>query len=306
MTNLTISAVGDVMAWQRQIDAARTGGGYDFRYVFNDIAPRLKADLVIGNLETTLSGPKDGPWVTYQKVRGWPLFNCPDEMAAAVKHAGFDLMTTANNHCLDQGGAGLNRTLDLLDQYGLKHTGTFRTEAESQTDLIIDLQGVRVGVLSYTYGTNFMPAPPDAPWCVNLHSEATYGAVRAMKRKADLVVVCQHWGQEFVTVPSTGQRQTAQACWDHGADIVFGCHSHVIQTARMRPSADLDGDLKNRLVVYSMGNFSSATMEESLATLLGMAVKVRVGELDGMLQVRGFETILTYCDPAKRWAVREI
>ena len=96
---------------------------YDYGHVLRDAAQQLAlADYAVANLETTLAG---GP-----EYSGYPRFNSPDGLAYSIRDAGFDLLCTTNNHCLDKGVSGLNRTLDVLDEAGVPHVGTYRTQEE--------------------------------------------------------------------------------------------------------------------------------------------------------------------------------
>lgn len=208
-TSIRIAAVGDILMWKRQIASAKSAHstGYSFDSMFRAVAPYLRsADLTIANLETTLSGRE----AVYQKRNpqtGWPMFNCPDELAGAIKRAGIDVVTTANNHCMDRGMNGLCRTLDVLDRYGLHHTGTYRSRAESKQFLIADVKGIRVGILSYTYGTNNIPVPRAKKWAVNpLLPPKMHADVRRVKQQADIVVVVLHFGKEFQRYPNEQQK----------------------------------------------------------------------------------------------------
>src|SRR5690606_531627 len=117
-TQVTIKAVGDLLIHLPLVQAAETGGGHDFRPIFEPVAHLLAAaDLTIANLETTLGGPERG-W------SGYPRFNSPDSLLDAAREAGIDVLTTANNHTLDTGAAGLVRTLEVIRSAGLEAAGT--------------------------------------------------------------------------------------------------------------------------------------------------------------------------------------
>ncbi|GGK14040.1 hypothetical protein GCM10010965_03800 [Caldalkalibacillus thermarum] len=120
VNELRIMVVGDIMMHLPQIEAGKTAGGYDFFPFFEKVQPLFEqADLVLGNLETTFGGPERG-------YSGYPLFSAPDELAENLKQAGFDVITTANNHALDSGEQGVIRTIETLEAAGLQSTGTFR------------------------------------------------------------------------------------------------------------------------------------------------------------------------------------
>ena len=142
-TTLKISAVGDIMMHKPQVESAmQNDGSIDFKPVFQHIKSYIQhADIAIGNLETTISTPEKGFF-------GFPRFRSPKEVIEALKYAGFDLITTSNNHILDGFEFGLEHTLNTLDEYGLKHTGAARTPEERDRLLIIDKNGIKVAILA--------------------------------------------------------------------------------------------------------------------------------------------------------------
>ena len=144
---IRITFTGDVMCEHTRLNHFYSDGTYDFYPIFEDVVPVFKkSDYVVANLETPLAG-KD---MVYTE-RNYS-FNTPEQMAEALKKSGVNLATTANNHVLDRGLVGLERTLDVLDQNGIAHTGSYREHEKSQP-FITDIGGVRVAFLSYTYGT---------------------------------------------------------------------------------------------------------------------------------------------------------
>ncbi len=155
-SRLKLVFTGDIMGHDTQIASALATGksGYDYQPCFQYLAPYLQdADLVIGNLEVTLAGPP---------YKGYPQFSSPDELADALKTAGFHILVTANNHALDRGRSGLERTLGQLDARGILHTGTF-TDDRSRSltyPLVVEKNGIRIALLNYTYGTNGLKVKP--------------------------------------------------------------------------------------------------------------------------------------------------
>lgn len=106
------------------------------------------SNYVVGNLETPLAGEE----LIYSNHK-WS-FNTPDSLAESLKKVGFDLVTTANNHCLDRGKIGLLNTIKVLDRYGIEHIGTYASKADREKVFIKKIGGLRFAFLSYTYGTN--------------------------------------------------------------------------------------------------------------------------------------------------------
>lgn len=273
----TILAVGDLMVHTPQLTSARVADGYDFEPCFAPVAPRITAaDLAIGNLETTLAGADRG-------YTGYPMFNSPDSFASALVKSGFDVLTTANNHTLDRGPAGLARTLDVLDELGAQHTGTARTAEEAERTLVADVNGVKVAILAYTYGMNGFTAPSDKKWMVDVIDTGRMIAdvKRARELEPDLVIVSIHNGVEYQRQPSEAQMAVEAAMIEAGADVVLGSHPHVIQPMRTVEATREDGSARTGFIIHSLGNFVSNQRERyrntGLLLELGFEKDVRSG-----------------------------
>lgn len=245
----TILGSGDVLIHPPLIEQAHEDAqargeiGYDFGEILGAIAPDVRhADLAICELETPLAPPQ-GPF------EGYPEFDAPPQVLTALKNDGYDSCTTASNHTLDQGFAGLVRTLGELDAAGIKHTGSARTQRESETPLIITLpNGVRVAQLAYTYGFNAHKLPSDKPWSANPIdiSRILAAAKRAKEQGADIVVLSLHWGTEYDHLATPAQlAQARQLLASPDVDLILGDHAHVIQPMQK---------IGNKCVIYCMGN----------------------------------------------------
>ena len=242
---LKLIFTGDIMGHDTQIESALTTGksGYDYQPCFQYLEPYFSsADITIGNLEVTLAGPP---------YKGYPQFSSPDELASALKIAGFDILITANNHALDRRKSGLERTLDQLDHEGIIHTGTFRDTVQRKLTypLILEKHGIRLALLNYTYGTNGLKT--EAPNIVN-YIDTT--VIRQDLRKAslaepDFTIVTMHWGTEYEQTENKIQQGLSSFIFLHGADAIIGSHPHVVQP--------IHGSKRGNLVVYSMGNLIS-------------------------------------------------
>lgn len=251
---LVITAVGDIMMHNTQIMSGYQPltGTYDFAAFFKEVKPLLQAsDLVLGNLETTMSGKKAA-------YSGYPRFNAPEQLAFNLKEAGFQILTTANNHCLDKNFTGLASTLEFLDQAGLLHTGTARSQEERDSILFVEKKGVKVAILAYTYGTNGITPPKDKPFAVNILEEnlVKNDIARARTEGAQLVVLSLHFGQEYQQQPNPVQKDLAHQFLEAGADIILGHHPHVLQPMEIVAIKE-KGKEKNKFVIYSLGNFIS-------------------------------------------------
>lgn len=246
---LTIMFTGDIMGHDGQILSAwdDSAGTYSYDSVFRYVSPLLRAaDIAIGNLEVTLGG---------RPYKGYPAFSSPDALAQACRDAGFDILTTANNHAADRGPKGITRTIRVLDSLSIRHTGTWvNSEArDTLSPLMITVKGISLALLSYTYGTNGIVVPPPeiVSYIDTVRIENDIKASAA--RGADLVIVSVHWGTEYDTLPSAEQKLLAAAMFRSGADIIIGSHPHVIQPM----TASVDSTGLTRPVVWSMGNFVS-------------------------------------------------
>ncbi len=251
---LRLLFVGDIMGHDSQIESAAIEKNvlYDYSPCFEYVAPILKdVDLAIGNLELTLPG--EPPY------KGYPQFRSPDDLALALRHAGFDLLATANNHSNDAGKMGVVNTLNTLDEYGFYHTGTFRNEAERKAyyPLIVYKNNFKLAFLNYTYSTNGIPTKE--PTIVNLIDPRQIEADMAVARSLDpdAIIVIMHWGKEYQLEESKEQAQLAQKLFKWGADLVIGAHPHVVQPVKTYPYTDRYGASKTGLVAYSLGNFIS-------------------------------------------------
>lgn len=249
----SLAAIGDVMCHNTQyMDAYNSStDSYDFSYVFEDIQTYIQScDISIGSLETTFAG-KDRGYSNY------PTFNSPEQLAYDLFEMGLDVLSTAGNHALDKGFSGLSNTLDVLDDANISHSGTYRTQEDRNSVLIKDVNGVKVAILSYTYGTNGIPVPSDKEFCVNLIDKDLIkkDIENAKSQNADVIISCMHWGIEYQTTPNDEQEDLADFLFENGVDIILGNHPHVLQPMEKRSVTLADGTVKDCFVVYALGNF---------------------------------------------------
>lgn len=251
---LRLIFAGDIMGHAPQIKSAEVVAGkkYDYTPCFKYIKPILdRADLAIGNLELTLPGKPP--------YNGYPMFRSPDDLATAIKEAGFDLLVTANNHSNDSRGPGVVSTINTLRAMGFQQTGTFKnaTDRGATYPLMVYHNNFKLAFLNYTYGTNGVPT--DAPTIVNLIDTVQMGKdlAEARARKPHFIIAVMHWGLEYQLKENAEQRQIARFLIRNGADMVIGSHPHVVQPIRTESVAMPDGSMKKAIVVYSLGNFIS-------------------------------------------------
>ena len=250
-TSVTILFAGDVMQHGPQIEAAWNTGDsvYNYDPCFSFVKPIVSVyDIAIANLEVTLAG---------KPFTGYPQFSAPDELAAALRDAGFDVLATANNHCCDRGKPGLIRTISVLDSLKIMHTGTYLDSADLRDHhpLILKKNDITISLLNYTYGTNGLPV--HEPTIVSLidTSKIINDLKSARKTDVDFIVVFFHWGNEYQSQPSSEQEAIARLCRLNGADAVIGSHPHVIQPMEYFAPDTLNP--AGHLLVYSLGNYVS-------------------------------------------------
>ena len=226
--------IGDIMAHTPQIVKAKRVSGYDFKPCFRYVKPIVSsADYAVANLETTLT---DTPPYT-----GYPRFRSPSQIADALVDAGVDMVTTANNHTLDNGTDGVFQTIEITRRAGLEFIGTSRPNP-----LIVNVKGFDIAFLTYTHSTNGIVIPSG----VTVPMLDTICMARDLElcRDADCRVAFLHWGAEYVTRPSRNQLDIADFLHRSGCEVVIGSHPHAVQRTECS---------KSRVTVYSLGNFIS-------------------------------------------------
>jgi hypothetical protein len=252
--HVTIAATGDTFPHE---NIQQVGAAQGFDVLFDGVRPFLRAaDLAYTNLDVAML--RGGGYT------GYPLFNVSPELAPALRAAGIDVVSTANNHILDRGPEGIDATLDVLDAAGLAHHCAMRTDAAERPPferLEVERDGttLSVGFISATWGTNGNPDPFDQ---VNLlFTTNDYGqqgrvrpdvlaAIRQADRETDLVVVAAHFGFEYEFYPARSQVQAARRMAAAGADVILGAQPHTLQPVDV---IELDG--RQTWVFYSLANF---------------------------------------------------
>ena len=278
----TIVATGDTLCHtpvNRDVYNASTKT-YDFSSIFKYITDKFENKTVaIGNLETTLTGK--------QPYTGYPMFNSPEHLATDLKELGFDIMTTANNHALDSGYSGIVSTLDYLDQAGLSHTGTSRSQEEQNTILFKDLNGIKTAFLCFTYGTNGNAIPKGKEYCINLIDKDSIKQKidKAKSEGAEAIVASMHWGVEYQTKQNSEQEELADFLIKNDVNVILGCHPHVLEPLEMKKVTMEDGTEKEGLVIYSMGNFFSAQVYPNTRDTIILNVQIRKNGETGKVTV---------------------
>ncbi len=284
-TTLSLLFIGDIMGHDSQINSAKTGDNtYNYEPVFQYLKDDIGAyDVCIANLEVTLAGPP---------FKGYPQFSSPDALAEAAKNAGVDILATANNHSVDRGKKGIERTIHVLDSLGIRHTGTYVNTAEKKdkSPLIIDQNGIRVALLNYTYGTNGIPVPE--PCHINLNNDRK-GLINdiqtAKNANVDKILLFIHWGTEYQQQPNKAQKELATFCFEQGVDYIIGSHPHVLQPSQWFTDSISQ---KEHFIAYSLGNFVSN--QRKRYTDGGQLIGLTLQKTDSRVSIKECGHILTW------------
>jgi Bacterial capsule synthesis protein PGA_cap len=268
----TIVATGDMLLHQRlwnqaRHDAAQTGAPeMDYSPLIASVQPYVaSADLGLCHLETPLA-PPGGPY------EGYPVFSVPPQIVTALDSVGYDACSTASNHTFDKGAVGVQRTLDTLDSVGIAHAGSARTPEEAAHPTVLDVAGVKVALLSYTYGFNGIPYPNGETWRANLIDPAAILATArsAKQAGAEVVAVSMHWGTEYQQNPNAQQLEVAPVlAQSPDIDVVIGHHAHVVQPVEK---------IGDTWVAYGLGNLVAAHRTPGDARSEGLLVRFRFTE----------------------------
>lgn len=256
----TLTSLGDTLCHNTQYwDAYNSKTDeYDFSYVYEDIKNyTLSSDITIVSLETTFAGKEKG-------YSNYPTFNTPDSLATALKDIGVDVVSLAGNHALDYGYTGLCRTIDVFNNIGLSHLGTYKTAEDQEKILIKDVKGVKIAFINYTYGTNGIPLPSGKDFCVNLIDKDFIKKQinQAKEQNVDMIVACMHWGTEYRTTANSEQKDLANFLFENGVDVILGNHPHVLEPMEKKTITLQDGTTKDVFVVYALGNFTADQRDE--------------------------------------------
>ena len=292
ITSASILATGDIMFHMPQNKAAFNSDSktYDYNDNFKYVKKYIQsADLAVANFETVVLEAKE--------CAGFPNFNSPIETLYALKDAGFHILTTANNHCLDQGKSGLINTIDAIESAGMKNIGTYKTPNPSI--MIEEINEIKMGLLSYSYGFNGMKFTLTEEEREYMISEINEDKIKEDIEKAkdlgaDIVIVFIHWGDEYHNEPSEEQIELGKKMVEWGANIIFGSHPHVIQKSEI-----IKYNNQDNFIIYSMGNFLSNQRREILNNKFtedGIMVKVEIEKNfdENKTQIKNIQYIPTW------------
>ena len=276
---VTIAAVGDIFLSDEMLEQAKKpDGSYDFLPAFADVFSAVSdTDLTIGNFEGNFNGSPYGP--SYGSY--------PDELANTLKNGGFDVLQTANSYSVYAGMTGLERTKNIIEGKGIAALGTYvdSQDREENEVRLFEVNGVRVAFVAFTKSLSGMTLPDDVTGCVNMlyldymtdyqeiNEEGILSAINKAKQlNADIIIAGLHWGSENISGISESQNAIADLMFTNGVDVILGSHSHIVSTVERRSVTTADGERKDVVLAYSLGDFCEVESGEcNLAPVLKMA-----------------------------------
>jgi poly-gamma-glutamate synthesis protein (capsule biosynthesis protein) len=311
----SIVAAGDLVMHLPVIESVydTTLGTYNFDPIFSNVKDYITAsDLAICNSETSYLQDQSN-------FTGYPCFNSPTALLTSLKNTGFDILTSAHNHSLDQGVQGVNSTFTAISNFGFDVLG-IKNDSKDKNYIIKDLNGIKVGITDYTYSEtddlgnktlNGIPIPKELEGRINVFDfshieedlENMKSTLQSMKNDgAEFSIFYIHWGNEYELLPSSDQENLASVLNSYGLDVILGSHPHVVQPIRTITN-EVSG--KKTLVCYSLGNFISNQRAETMGNVRsedGLMVKLYIyKDSENNVYLKSYETNPTwvnkYIDP---------
>lgn len=292
-SSFTFAGVGDNLIHQAIFSQYEMGvTDYDFKEDYALMKPYIEAaDLSFINQETICAGEEFG-------LSHYPQFNGPTQILDAVANTGFDWLAASSNHSLDKGSDALLAELNYLHENypDISVTGAYRSEEESNQYIVREVNGIKVGLLGYTYGLNGIPLPEDMPWLVELIDEDQIQKdMEEISKISDVQIVSMHWGTEYHTEIEADQQALAQKMNEWGVEVIIGTHPHVI-----KPAEIIQGEKQDTLCYYSLGNFLSAqdTNEGMVGGMASFTLQYDFDTQETSFKDVKFTPTVMYYDPA--------
>lgn len=291
--DIRLIMVGDILAHEGVYNSGKyPDGTYNYDHLFAQVKDDIQAaDIAIVNQEVVLGGVELG-------LSGYPCFNSPTELGDALVTAGFNVVLHATNHALDKGATGLDRTMAYWRENhpDIAVLGIHETQEDYDNNnvYIHEQDGVRIAILNYTYGTNGIPLPAGREYMVNLLTEENKDKITKdityARENSDFVIVCPHWGTEYVYQPDSWQQYWTSFFAEQNVDLVLGTHPHVIEPVERIMRADG----RPMLVYYSLGNFVSN--QDRIPRMLGAMAKVTITKKNGLTYISNYaiEPLVTH------------
>jgi poly-gamma-glutamate synthesis protein (capsule biosynthesis protein) len=283
--------------WRRAADNANDAGrsGFDFGPMLVGLSPLLDTvDVAVCHLETPIAPAGE-------ELSTMPLYGVPAEIADAIAAAGYDRCSTASNHSLDRGAAGIDRTVEVLAAAGLDQSGMARTPDEIEPR-VFEAGGIAISHLSYTWSYNGLRTPDGEPWRSALIDplRIVEDAREARRRGAEVVVVSVHAGSEGDREPTRYQRDVAEWLAASGeVDLIVGHHAHVVQPIEQVHGVWVLFGLGNILSNLPTSDWWPAAAQDGVVVTVAMHVTA-----DGGVEVARPVAHATWVDKEAGWVVR--
>ena len=264
---IDLVAVGDNLMHRSLSEAGQQANGtWDYTSVYAPMWSLIsEADIAVLNQEVPMAGADYG-------IQTYPSFNAPQQLAVTLNRMGFDVVTFATNHMLDQGRQGLKNTVEYWNKWypNVLTVGAYTSEEQRNRVSYVTCKGAKIAFLNYTYGTNSGNVGKETYLINYMKEERIRSDIAAAKEACDFVIVCMHWGTENHAVPDEKQHYYANVCAEAGADVIIGTHPHVVQPVSFVTAANGN----QTLVFYSLGNFVS--LQDRAERMLGGIAKLRL------------------------------
>ncbi len=294
-TSVTFRSVGDILihnevyfdaaakAAQESGQGGQDAQGYDFAPMFAPVKKYMEnADITTANMEVPVAGPEF-------ELSGYPAFNSPPEIVDALKGAGVDIVNNATNHSMDRGTEGVEASTSNMRDRGMLYMGSFASPEDRATPRVIERNGLKVGFLGYTYGTNGIPVPAGQEHAVNfIDPEMMKRDIEELRDDVDVLVVNLHAGEEYESLPVQSQIDAADTARNAGADFVLGGHPHVLEPFQRYPE-----DEPGLGVWFSHGNFLHGQYDEQ-TKYGGIGEYTITRHADGTLSLDNIRFMPTY------------
>lgn len=283
--SITISAVGDIAGSTENFQSVKSGEVYEFSSHFKELREMFMGhDYTIASLISPIAGADFG-------YSGYPRYNAPEELLQAVADIGIDAVSTANRFAFELGQRGLMSNLDNLRRIGFAPFGTATSEEEAAKPLLVEVGGIKLGLLSYTTMLNQSIA--NQPYAVAIADQTKILADLNTLRDqgAEIISVSMYWGDEYADMPNVNQMEWMSWLESQGVDIVLGAHPHVVQPLVIK-KIDYQGQTKTVVQAYSLGNFYSAFLMDRTKT--GLVLELDISRQNGQTSIQAVRHELVY------------
>ena len=263
---VTLLAVGDNLIHDTVYRSGWNTNPWNYDHLYKHVRDDIQAaDIAVINQETIFV--KD-----HKYVSNYPAFGTPREIGDAVYKAGFDVILHASNHVLDMGVENIYDAVDYWSDKDVTVLGIHKSAEDAAVPKIVEKNGIKIGMINYTYGLNGFELPADQPYAVDLldYRDKLLADIAYLEKHADITVAFLHMGTEYSTVPDAYSKEMVELVVSHGVDLCINGHPHVVE-----PCEEYTAVNGNKAVVfYSLGNFISS--QDKPDRLLGGMAKVTI------------------------------